>query len=83
MLDVDSVQAFVAIADNKSFTRAANELGSTQGAISVKLKRLEENVGTVEIELTRDGLRDIESVASQIEVQGARYPEHLEQMTGR
>jgi len=50
---------------------------------TTKLKRLEENVGTVEIELTRDGLRDIESVASQIEVQGARYPEHLEQMTGR
>ena len=50
---------------------------------TTKLQRLEENIGAVEIELTRDGLRDIESVASQIEVQGARYPEHLEQMTGR
>ena len=50
---------------------------------TTKLKRLEENVGAVEIELTRDDLRDIESAASQIEVQGARYPEHLEQMTGR
>lgn len=50
---------------------------------TTKLKRLEENVGAVEIELTRDDLREIESVASQIEVQGARYPEHLEQMTGR
>jgi len=50
---------------------------------TTKLKRLEENVGTVEIELTRDDLREIESAASQIEVQGARYPEHLEQMTGR
>jgi len=45
MLDVDSVQAFVTIAENKSFTRAASELGSTQGAISVKLKRLEERLG--------------------------------------
>ena len=50
---------------------------------TTKLKRLEENVGAVEIELTRDDLREIESAASEIEVQGARYPEHLEQMTGR
>jgi aryl-alcohol dehydrogenase-like predicted oxidoreductase len=50
---------------------------------TTKLKRLEENVGAVEIELTRDDLREIENAASQIEVQGARYPEHLEQMTGR
>jgi len=50
---------------------------------TTKLERLEENVGAVEIELTRDDLREIESAASQIEVQGARYPEHLEQMTGR
>jgi aryl-alcohol dehydrogenase-like predicted oxidoreductase len=50
---------------------------------TTKLKRLEENVGAVEIELTRDDLGEIESTASQIEVQGARYPEHLEQMTGR
>jgi len=50
---------------------------------TTKLNRLEENVGAVEIELTLDDLREIESAASQIEVQGARYPEHLEQMTGR
>ena len=50
---------------------------------TTKLKRLEENVGAVEIELTRDDLREIESAASRIEVQGARYPEKLEQMTGR
>ena len=50
---------------------------------TTKLKRLEENVGAVEVELTRDDLREIENAASQIEVQGARYPEHLEQMTGR
>jgi aryl-alcohol dehydrogenase-like predicted oxidoreductase len=50
---------------------------------TTKLKRLEENVGAAEIELTQDDLREIESAASQIEVQGARYPEHLEQLTGR
>jgi aryl-alcohol dehydrogenase-like predicted oxidoreductase len=50
---------------------------------TTKLNRLEENVGAVEIDLTRDDLREIESAASQIEVQGARYPEHLEQLTGR
>ena len=50
---------------------------------TTKLKRLEENVGAAEIELTRDDLSEIERVASQIEVQCARYPEHLERMTGR
>jgi aryl-alcohol dehydrogenase-like predicted oxidoreductase len=49
---------------------------------TTKLKRLEENVGAAEIELTRDDLREIEKAASKIEVQGARYPERLEQMTG-
>jgi aryl-alcohol dehydrogenase-like predicted oxidoreductase len=49
---------------------------------TTKLKRLEENIGAVEIELTGDDLREIESAASQIEVQGARYPEKLEAMTG-
>jgi len=50
---------------------------------TTKLKRLEENIGAAEIELTADDLRDIENAASQINLQGARYPEHLEQMTGR
>jgi aryl-alcohol dehydrogenase-like predicted oxidoreductase len=49
---------------------------------TTKLKRLEENVGAAEIDLTRDDLREIEKAASRIEVQGARYPERLEQMTG-
>ena len=40
MLDVDAVQAFVTIADHQSFTRAAEVLGTTQGAISVKLNGL-------------------------------------------
>jgi DNA-binding transcriptional LysR family regulator len=56
-LDVDAVQAFVAIADLQSFTRAAKALGSTQGAISVKLKRLEDRVGHRLIERTPRSVR--------------------------
>jgi aryl-alcohol dehydrogenase-like predicted oxidoreductase len=50
---------------------------------TTKLGRLEENMGALSVELTPDDLRDIESAASRITVQGARYPEHLERMTGR
>ena len=48
-----------------------------------RLSRLDENIGALAFELTPDDLRDIESAASQITVQGARYPEHLEQQTYR
>jgi aryl-alcohol dehydrogenase-like predicted oxidoreductase len=50
---------------------------------TTKLHRLDENIGAVAVELTPDDLRDIESAASKIKVEGARYPEKLEQMTGR
>jgi aryl-alcohol dehydrogenase-like predicted oxidoreductase len=50
---------------------------------TTKLARLEENLGAVSIDLSPADLRDIEAAASQITVQGARYPEHLERMTGR
>ena len=50
---------------------------------TTKLERLEENLAAAAIELTPDDLREIESAASQITVQGARYPEELEQRTGR
>ncbi len=49
---------------------------------TTKLHRLDENIGAVSVELTSDDLRDIQSAASKITVQGARYPEKLEQMTG-
>ncbi|HET7238840.1 MAG TPA: aldo/keto reductase [Terrimicrobiaceae bacterium] len=49
---------------------------------TTKLSRLEENIGAASVELTPDDLRDIEAAASKIEVQGARYPEKLEKMTG-
>jgi len=47
-----------------------------------KLERLDENIGAVAVELTPDDLREIESAASKITIQGARYPEYLERMTG-
>ena len=50
---------------------------------TTKLSRLEENIGAVNIELTADDLREINEAASKITVQGDRYPEQLEKMTGR
>jgi len=48
-----------------------------------KLSRLEENMGAAEVELTSDDLREIDAAASTISVLGARYPDALEQLTGR
>jgi aryl-alcohol dehydrogenase-like predicted oxidoreductase len=45
--------------------------------------RLEENIGAVDVQLTADDLREIDRALSQIEVHGARYPEHLQKMVGR
>ncbi len=50
---------------------------------TTKLHRLEENMGAVSVELTRDDLHNIDEAASGITVQGARYPEQMERMTGR
>ena len=49
---------------------------------TTKLERLEENTGAASVELTSNDLREIDSAASKITVQGARYPEKLEKMTG-
>jgi len=50
---------------------------------TTKLERLDENLGAVSVELTPDDLHDIDVAASNITVQGARYPDNLERMTGR
>ena len=50
---------------------------------TTKLNRLEENIGAVAIELTASDLDEIESAAAKINVEGARYPEAIEKMTGR
>ena len=50
---------------------------------TTKLHRLEENIGAAAVELTPGDLQEIESASSKITIQGARYPENLEKMTGR
>lgn len=50
---------------------------------TTKLHRLEENISAADVDLTPEDLRDIEVAASQIVVQGARYPEHLQKLVGR
>jgi len=50
---------------------------------TTKLHRLDENIGAAAVELTPDDLNEIDSAASKIQVRGTRYPENLEQMTGR
>lgn len=67
-LDVDAVRAFVMVADFHSFTRAAKALGTTQGAISVKLKRLEDRIGHRLLERTPRSVR----LSAQGTAQGAR-----------
>jgi aryl-alcohol dehydrogenase-like predicted oxidoreductase len=50
---------------------------------TTKLPRLEENIGGADVELTAEDLREIDTAAAKITVQGARYPEQLERLTGR
>jgi len=50
---------------------------------TTKLHRLEENIGAVNVELSPDDLRELETAASKVAVQGARYPEALQKMVGR
>ena len=50
---------------------------------TTKLHRLDRNLGATAVEWTPDDVREIDSAASKIRVRGARYPEHLERMTGR
>ena len=50
---------------------------------TTKRHRLQENLGAAQIQLTAGDLRDIDRAASQIEVHGARYPEHLQKLVGR
>ncbi len=49
---------------------------------TTKLNRLDENIGALSVELTPEDVRDIDIAASQIKVEGSRYPERLEKMTG-
>ena len=79
------------IASRKSVTRAqialawvlAREPWIVPIPGTTKLHRLEENVGAADLELSADDLQEIERALSRVNVQGARYPEHLQQMVGR
>jgi aryl-alcohol dehydrogenase-like predicted oxidoreductase len=85
------VDRLAGIAERKQATSAqlalAWLLAQKPGVVPIpgttKLHRLEENLGAAAIELTPDDLREIESAASQVTVQGARYPEYLDRLTGR
>ena len=48
-----------------------------------RLERLDENLGAMAVQLTMDDLQEIDRAASQIEVQGARYPDHLQRLVNR
>ena len=50
---------------------------------TTKLHRLEENIGSLDIEFTAEELREIDDASSQIKVEGERYPEHLQKLVGR
>jgi len=50
---------------------------------TTKVSRLEENLGALKVELSAEDLREIDQASASIPVEGNRYPEHLEQMTGR
>ena len=93
--NIDANQALVVLLDRfakeKKATPAqialawllAKELWIVPIPGTTKLDRLEENIGAAEVELAADELREIELAASNIDVQGARYPEHVEQMSYR
>ena len=49
---------------------------------TTKLSRLDENIGSLEVKLSSDDLREVDSAASKITIEGERYPEHLQRMTG-
>ena len=50
---------------------------------TTKLKRVEENIGALALDLSSDDLCEIDRITSQVTVQGARYPEQIEMMTNR
>jgi DNA-binding transcriptional LysR family regulator len=71
-LDLDAVQAFVRIAELGSFTRAAEAMRTTQAAVSLKLKRLEERLGRRLVERTPRSV--------QLSAQGAAFLEHAREL---
>ncbi len=89
--NLDFVDQLVHIAERKHATKAqvalAWLLAQRPWVVPIpgttKLHRLEENLGAASVELAPDDLREIDFALSQIAVQGARYPDHLQRMVGR
>jgi len=81
-LDLDAVQAFVLIADLRSFTRAAEALDTTQAAVSLKLKRLEQRLGHRLIERTPRLVRLAASGAAFLDAARALLAAHDRAVTG-
>ncbi|TCC98870.1 hypothetical protein EZ444_04685 [Pedobacter hiemivivus] len=50
---------------------------------TTKLHRLEENIGAVDLQLSETDLNQIEAAATEIQIQGGRYPEHLQKRVGK
>src|SRR5918994_6921748 len=71
-LDLDAVQAFIRIAELGSFTRAAEAMRTTQGAVSLKLKRLEKRLGCRLVERTPRHV--------QLSARGAAFLEHAREL---
>ena len=82
-VDFLGIQAFLAVAECGSFGLAAQRLHLSQTAISHRMRKLEENLGAANVELTSDDLRAIDAALSQVAVQGARYADHLQRMVDR
>ena len=74
-LDLDAVKAFVLTAELQSFTRAADALGSTQSAVSLKLRRLEDQLGRRLLERTPRQVR--------LSAEGAAFMEAARELVGR
>ena len=71
------------ITDKNTSPAVAHKVAGPSEPDVTRLARLEENLGAVAVELRSDDLREIESTASKITIQGARYPEHIERQSNR
>lgn len=80
--DLVDLNAFMAVAEERSFTRAAARLNTSQSALSHTIRRLETRLGA-DLNLTADDLTRISVALEAIDVEGERYPEQLMATVGR
>ena len=82
-MELYQIRYFLALADTLNFTRASERSFVSQPALTKAIQRLEENIGAAGVALSAGDLSDIDSAASQITVQGARYAEASQRMIDR